>query len=264
MNSTHGRSVARWSIVAFGAVAAFVVLARPAPARAEDRDQPAAAVAVSPVADSQDLDIVETAATQLEDLDLLVFEQMLKGGAGKTSPRARGGLNGAPVLAYVFPTTLSPDDVGFGTTSGTLALLATAHPDFDDTPLWDENGDGRYDNDGAVWHSHWAVLVPDKALGGQLRVKDLDQATGKSALPPTAPDMPLYLDSPGFPVVAKGDSMKILVPASRVGRKLAFNFDAMTAYLQVSTAPGTPMLGVYKVYDVLSGDMKLPYTVKRR
>jgi hypothetical protein len=263
MRSTHSRSAWR-SVAAFAVLVDIAAGTRAVPARAEDSDEAAAPVAVSAVADSPDLDVVETRATQLEDLDLLVFEQLLKGGAGKTSPRARGGLNGAPVLAYVFPTTLSPGDVGFGTSSGTLALLATAHPDFDDTPLWDENGDGRYDNDGAVWHAHWAVLVPDKALGGQLRVKDLDQATGKSALPPTAPDMPLYLDSPGFPVVTQGDSLKILVPASRVGRRLAFNFDALTAYLQISTAPGTPMLGVYKVYDVLSGDMKLPYTVKRR
>ena len=35
-----------------------------------------------------------------------------------------------------------------------LALAATSHPDFDDTPLEDEDGDGNPGNDGAKWHSH--------------------------------------------------------------------------------------------------------------
>src|SRR5690606_8121598 len=45
------------------------------------------------------------------DLDLLVFEQQVAGTAGGTTPTARGRLDGAPVLGYVFPTTLQPTDV---------------------------------------------------------------------------------------------------------------------------------------------------------
>jgi hypothetical protein len=41
--------------------------------------------------------------------------------------------------------------------SGILALAVTAHPDFDDTPLFDENADGDPANDGKSWHSHWVV-----------------------------------------------------------------------------------------------------------
>lgn len=32
--------------------------------------------------------------------------------------------------------------VGFDADAGILALAVTAHPDFDNTPLFDENGDG--------------------------------------------------------------------------------------------------------------------------
>jgi hypothetical protein len=35
-----------------------------------------------------------------------------------------------------------------------VAAGPTSHPDFDDTPLSDENGDGDPANDGDVWHGH--------------------------------------------------------------------------------------------------------------
>ncbi len=57
-----------------------------------------------------------------------------------------------------FPTSLQPKDVGFGAVEGIVALALTSHPDFDDTPLWDENNDQKFDNDGIVWHPHWVVL----------------------------------------------------------------------------------------------------------
>jgi len=44
--------------------------------------------------------------------------------------------------------------VGFDPKSGILALTVTSHPDFDDTPLIDENNDGDPANDGKTWHSH--------------------------------------------------------------------------------------------------------------
>ena len=80
-------------------------------------------------------------------------------------------MDGAPVLGYVFPTTLEPEDVGFGDVEGIVALAATSHPDFDDTPLWDENGNRVYGDDGVRFHSHWVLLVEDRAChrwsGGQ-------------------------------------------------------------------------------------------------
>jgi len=62
------------------------------------------------------------------------------------------------VLGYVFPTTLKPEDAGFGKVEGILALAVTSHPDFDDTPLWDENNNSNYADDGIIFHSHWVVL----------------------------------------------------------------------------------------------------------
>ena len=76
------------------------------------------------------------------------------------------------------------------------ALAITAHPDFDDTPLFDENGDGDPANDGADWHSHWVVLVEDKACTGGLKVRDV--SPGQDLLPATAPGLPIALDSPGM------------------------------------------------------------------
>lgn len=129
------------------------------------------AQAVQPTAQTPDLAIEEARVQHRADLNLLVFEQILAGTAGQTTPEATGQFDGAPVLAYVFPTTLSPTAVGFGDVEGTLALVATSHPDFDDTPLWDENGDANTDNDGVVYHSHWVVLQSDDRVPGGLAVR---------------------------------------------------------------------------------------------
>ncbi|WP_299680737.1 hypothetical protein [uncultured Tenacibaculum sp.] len=92
--------------------------------------------------------------TNKTDLGVTVWEIEVKGFAGKTVPKKTGQLDGAPVLGYVFPTSLQSTDVGFNETSGIVALALTSHPDFDDTPLWDENNDQKYDNDGIIWHPH--------------------------------------------------------------------------------------------------------------
>jgi len=76
--------------------------------------------------------------------------------------------------------------------------------------------------------------------------------------------MPIHLDSPGLSVVPGADRHKILVPAWRVGGRTDFNFDAVTAYMQVSRSVDRPMLGVYHVYGVLSKDLSLPYQVEKR
>ncbi len=74
--------------------------------------------------------------------------------------------------------------------------------------------------------------------------------------------MPIYLDSPGFSVVLRGKTLRLIVPLGRISGKTDFRFDAVAAYMQVNTSdPTLPMLGVYHVYSVLSGDLSLPYTV---
>lgn len=222
----------------------------------------AAAAAEVPGTGSPDLALTAASVRYLADLDLLVFEATVKGTAGGTAPAARGQLDGAPVLGYVFPTTLAAEDVGFSPTEGIVALAATAHPDFDDSPLWDENLDRKYDNDGVVFHTHWVVLVKDERVPGGLSVKEYRKQDAV-VVPPTAPSMPMFMDSPGHPVVLRGGKVRILVPAARVYGRTAFKYDAVTAYMEVSTAPGKPMLGVYKVFGVLSGDLSLPYAVER-
>lgn len=219
--------------------------------------------AVTPLAATPDLEITATRARHLDALDLVVFEIDVAGTAGATVPKPRGQMDGAPVLGYVFPTTLDPQAVGFGPVEGTLALVATSHPDFDDTPLWDESGDGRYDNDGAIYHTHWVVLVPDARVPGGLAVREFGH--GEDAiLPPTNPGMHMYMDSPGLSVVLRDHTLRVLVPAWRIRHQLDFRFDAVTAYLEVNTSDeDRPMLGVYEVYGVASGDLSLPYSIER-
>src|SRR5690606_33098164 len=85
-------------------------------------------------------DIVHARATT--DGRLATFIMEVSGKAGWEIPEATGTLPGAKVDAYVWPTKLDPSAVGFAPASGILALAVTAHPDFDDTPLYDENNDG--------------------------------------------------------------------------------------------------------------------------
>ncbi len=220
----------------------------------------ASAQEVTPTPGTDDLEITAASIDYVPDLQLLVFEQEVAGIAGATTPEARGGMDGAPVLGYVFPTSLDAEDVGFAAGEGVVALAATSHPDFDDTPLWDEDGDGDYDDDGLRFHTHWVVLVPDERVPGGLTVKETQQI--ERDLPPTNPGMPIYLDSPGFSVVLDGAALRVAVPLDRVGGRRAFTFDAVTAYMEVNTSDESrPLLGVYHVYEVLSGDLSLPYRV---
>lgn len=109
----------------------------------------------------------------------LNFVMQVSDQAGKTKPTPTGKLEGSDVFSYVWPTKINSDVVGFEADQGILSMAITSHPDFDDTPLFDENGDGNLGNDGTVWHSHWVVLVPDDACGeGALKVK---------TFPPAAP-----------------------------------------------------------------------------
>ena len=214
-------------------------------------------------ATSADLRITNTSVVYDERLDQLIFSIETAGTAGASQPTAVGGLDGAPVLGYVIPTTLAPTDVGFGETEGIVALAMTSHPDFDDTPLWDEDNDRNYANDGVIWHPHWVVLREDTRVAGGLSVRQF--APGDAVtLPPTNPGMPMYMDSPGFPVITRGGVIRVVVPAYRMNHRTDFRFDAVTAYMQVNGSDDSlPMLGVYTVYSVASGDLSLPYTVSR-
>ena len=149
---------------------------------------------------NDDFIIKSAEVTHHAALGVTVWEINVKGLAGRTTPTPNGKMDGAPVLGYVFPTSLKPTDVGFSSTTGIVALALTSHPDFDDTPLWDENSDAIFDNDGVIWHPHWVVLHEDNRVGGKLAVKQFDKADKTVKLPPTNPGMPMYMDSPGYPV----------------------------------------------------------------
>lgn len=217
---------------------------------------------VRPIEKTRDLDLKSAAVRHLPELGVLVFEIQVAGMAGRTVPKPAGGTDGAPVLGYVFPTSLSSSDVGFGDAEGIVALAVTSHPDFDDTPLFDEDADRDYGNDGVIWHPHWVLLGEDKRVPGGLSVRQFDPEDPTVQLPPTNPGMPMYMDSPGFGVTMMGDALRVVVPLFRVSNTTQFNFDAVAAYMQVNASdPGRPMLGVYEVYGVLSGDLSLPYSV---
>jgi len=221
---------------------------------------------INPTSETDALKLNDAEVEYLEELDLLVFQQKVQGRAGDTFPKANGDLDGAPVLGYVFPTTLSPQDVWFKNVGedAIIALAVVSHPDFDDTPLWDENNDGDFDNDGKIYHTHWVALTEDERVAANLSVEEMNEDQIDKVLPPTNPGMPMYMDSPGFSVVLQENNLKVLVPAQRIHYNTEFSFDAITAYMQVNQSDqDRPLLGVYKVYNVLSDDLSLPYKVKR-
>lgn len=196
-----------------------------------------------PFADDPSLQVVGLEVQYRADVDALVFDVTTAGDAASVKPTAVGQVDGAPVLGYVFLTTLAAVDVGFDDVEGTVALAVTSHPDFDDTPLWDEDSNAVYDDDGAVYHAHWVVLVPDDRAPAGLAVR---QADASSTLPPTAP-MPMYLDSPGFTVVEDTSNLRVLVPADRIARKLDLRVEALTAYMKVDASGATPLLAVHNI-----------------
>ncbi|MGG2398036.1 hypothetical protein ACJRW5_13965 [Pseudomonas sp. SH1-B] len=194
----------------------------------------------------------------------LVFEQLVDGKAGSRTPTAKGSFAGAEVYSYVWPTSLNSGAVGFADDSGILALALTSHPDFDDTPQLDENGDGDNANDGGLWHSHWVVLSKDASCGPSgLKVRDIPEGA-KPKLPATWPGAPIYIDSPGYDLSLNKDAVQIRVPLAAVGFPASFNYDGVTAALQVNADLHNPLLCVSSVWDVASGDLSLPATWKEQ
>lgn len=201
-------------------------------------------------------DILRAAATT--DGRLATFMMEMSGNAGSQKPKKVGKLQGSNVDAYVWPTKLDPAAVGFDKGPGILALAITAHPDFDDTPMFDENGDGDPNNDGENWHSHWVVLVEDKACGAGLKVRDV--SPGQDVLPKTAPGLPIALDSPGMSPLIKGTVIRITVPIDGAEK---VNFDAVAAKLQVHEQGKTPLLCVTGTYKVASGNLSMPGVITK-
>lgn len=190
--------------------------------------------------------------------NLVTFHMAVSGKAGATTPAATGKLAGSDVFSYVWPTTIDPYEVGFERKAGILAMAVTAHPDFDDTPLYDENGDGKRDNDGDLWHSHWVVLKPTPACGeGKLAVVDIPEGS-KPRLPRTWPGFPILLDSPGWDPTFSGETVEVVVPFDDAGVVAAATFDGVTAGLRVNASVHAPLLCVVDVWKVASGDLSLP------
>ena len=196
-------------------------------------------------------DVLRADATT--DGKVAAFILELAGKAGSLVPDPVGQLKGAKVNAYVWPTSLDAAQAGFAEKSGILALAVTAHPDFDDTPLYDEDGDGDKANDGKTWHSHWVVLEKDAACGAGLKVRDI--TPGKDVMPATAPGLPLALDSPEARPVMDNMMVSISIPMEKAE---GASFDGVTAELQVNAEGKAPLLCVVNVHDVASGDLSLP------
>jgi len=113
---------------------------------------------------------------------------------------------------------------------GILALAVTSHPDFDDTPLWDENN-SNYADDGIIFHSHWVVLV--RTIASLVAYRS-NSSTKPTKLLCFHQSRYANLDSPGFPVLLKGNKLSVLVPAQRIQSKTEFKFDGVVAYMQVN------------------------------
>ncbi len=192
-----------------------------------------------------------------------VFHMAVSGKAGQLKPTPTGKLAGSTVFSYVWPTTIDPSAVGFEPKAGILAFAVTAHPDFDDTPLFDENGDGDLGNDGHVWHAHWVVLHADTACGPDaLKVVAIPEGS-KPRLPKTWPGLPILIDSPGWSPRFKGNTVEVRVPFDDIGVVTEASFDGVTAALRVNASVHDPLLCVVDVFKVASGKLTLPGKVNQ-
>ncbi|MEM8776649.1 MAG: hypothetical protein AAGF53_16565 [Pseudomonadota bacterium] len=192
------------------------------------------------------------------DRNVAVFHIAVSERAGGSIPSKSGKLAGSDVFSYVWPTSIDPYEVGFQKEAGILALAVTSHPDFDDTPLFDENGDGKTDNDGDLWHSHWVVLGQDDACG-EAGLKVIDIPSGaKPRLPKTWPGLPILIDSPGWDPTFDQETVEVRVPFENIATVENASYDGVTAGLRVSESIHAPLLCVSAVFDVASGDLSLP------
>ncbi len=190
--------------------------------------------------------------------NVAIFHMAVSGKAGASKPNATGKFEGSDVFSYVWPTTIDSYEVGFEKGAGILALAVTSHPDFDDTPLFDENGDNDAGNDGGLWHMHWVVLGPDKKCGeGALKVQDIAPGTSPR-LPKTWPGVPILLDSPGWQPSMSDNTVEVRVPFDDISVVNKSTFDGVTAGLRINASAHAPLLCVTDVFKVSSGDLSLP------
>lgn len=183
--------------------------------------------------------------------------------AGERKPAPMGKLAGSNVFSYVWPTSLNSGAVGFEDDAGILALAVTAHPDFDDTPLYDENADNDLNNDGNVWHSHWVVLQANEQCGeGALGVVDIPEGSTPK-LPKTWPGLPILLDSPGWTPTFNDDTIEVKVAFDQTIDIASASYDGVTAGLRVNQSVHAPLLCVVDVMDIASGDLSLPGKVNQ-
>lgn len=190
--------------------------------------------------------------------NVAIFHMAVSGRAGSSRPSVSGRFEGSRVFSYVWPTSIDPYEAGFEHGAGILALAVTSHPDFDDTPLFDENGDGNRANDGGLWHMHWVVLGPDDACGqGNLKVMDIAQGA-TPRLPKTWPGVPLLLDSPGWQPSLTADTVEVRVPFDDIAIVNRASFDGVTAGLRINASAHAPLLCVANVFKVASGNLSLP------
>lgn len=195
--------------------------------------------------------------------NIATFHIAVSGKAGASRPSKTGKLAGSTVFSYVWPTSMDPSTVGFERGAGILAFAVTAHPDFDDTPLYDENGDGKLDNDGDLWHSHWVVLTKDAACGKDaLKIVDIP-AGAKPKLPKTWPGLPILIDSPAYSPVFSGDTLEVKVPFDDITVLDNASFDGVTAALRINESVHNPLVCVADVFKVASGNLSLPGKVNR-
>ena len=145
------------------------------------------------------------------DRNKVTFHMTTNGAAGADPAVAVGQMAGAPATLYVWPTSLDPSTVRFEGGTGILSLAAATRPNFDDTTLFDGNANGKVDNEGGYWHSHWVVLTPTPECGeGALAVRDITERSNPK-LPATWPRLPISLDSPRFNPVFDGSEVVINV-----------------------------------------------------
>lgn len=197
-------------------------------------------------------DIIQTKIST--EGNIATFEIEVNGKAGSEKPKESGKFAGARVYSYVWPTSIDPSEVGFEAKAGILALAVTVHPDFNDTPL--------FENDGSKWHSHWVVLTPDEACGQKgMKVKDIPEGM-KPKLPKTWPGVPLLIDSPGYPPKFSGKTVSVKVPFDNIAAVESAKFDGVTSGLRVNESVHAPLLCIENIFKVASGDLSLPGKVK--
>lgn len=210
----------------------------------------------SSIPDKPSFDIQQ--ASIKRDGHSLIFRIDVAKNAGAATPRSIGKLKGSEVYSYVWPTSFDPSAVGFSAKTGILAFAVTSHPDFDDTPLFDEDGDGNPANDGRYWHSHWVVLAKTKECGPSgLKVRDIKKGENFD-LPKTWPNLPILIDSPGWHPSFTETSVEVRVPFEKSVKLDGVSFDGVTSALRVNANAHVPLLCVSAVFDVASGNLSLP------